>query len=128
MTRVESPPPDWWICPPDLLQSDDLAARDASVLLRGALQSSEEQVQAVLVFGQQGRRRLVVLPQDELQELRLGLQQGGRVGAGLQEAVEDRKQAGELRLRGGRGGDTAWIFRRPLTRSDCEVKDQRRNQ
>jgi len=77
---------------PDLLQSGDLAA--------GQPQSSEEQVHAVLVLGQQGSRRLVVLPQDQLQKLGLGPQQGRGVRAGLlQEPVQDGKQGGEDGLR-----------------------------
>ena len=70
------------------------------MLLGRGPQSSDEQIQTVLVLSQQGGRRLVVLPQDELHQLGLGPQQGGGVGAALlQEAIQNRKQAGQDRLR-----------------------------
>lgn len=65
-------------------------------------QSSDEQIQTVLVLGQQGSRRLVVLPQDEVHQLDLGPQQGRGVGAALfQEPIENRKQGGQDGLRAG---------------------------
>lgn len=70
------------------------------MLLGRGPQSSDEQIQTVLVLSQQGGRRLVVLPQDELHQLGLGPQQGGGVGAALlQEAIQNRKQAGQDGLR-----------------------------
>lgn len=73
---------------PYLFQSEDLTAVH--------LQSSNKQIHAVLVLCQQGRRRLIELPQHEPKKLGFGLQQGRRVGSGLcQERLQNRKQGGE---------------------------------
>lgn len=70
------------------------------MLLGGGSQSSDEQIDTVLVLGQQGGRRLIVLPQDQMHELGLGAQQGGGVRAALlQEAIQDRKQGCQDGLR-----------------------------
>lgn len=87
---------------PHLFQSDDLAAGDVGVRLGRRPQSSDEQIQTVLVLGQQRGRGLVVLPQDELHQLGLCPQQGRGVGAAVfQEPVQDRKQGRQDGLRGG---------------------------
>lgn len=84
-----------------LFQCTDLAAGDVRVLLGRGPQSSDKQIHTVFVLGQQGGRRLVVLPQDEVHELGLGPQQGGGVWAALlQEAIQDRKQSSQDGLRG----------------------------
>lgn len=66
-----------------LLQGVDLAAGDVGMLLGGDPQSSDEQIQTVLVLGQQRGRSFVVLAQDEQHELSLGSQQVGGVWAAL---------------------------------------------
>ena len=72
----------------DLLQRHQLAA--------GRPQRSEQQLQTVAVRRQQGRRRLLVLLQQEVQQLALGPQQGRGVGARLlQEPLQQGQQRGE---------------------------------
>lgn len=83
----------------DLLQGDDLAAGDAGERGGRGLQSSDEQIQTVLVLSQQRGRGLVVFPQDELHQLGLGPQQGGRVRAALQEPIQDGKEGRQDRLK-----------------------------
>lgn len=62
------------------------------MLLGGAPQSSDEQIQTVLVLGQQRGRSFVVLAQDEEYELGLGSQQIGGVWAALlQQTLQERK-------------------------------------
>lgn len=61
-------------------------------MLGGVSQSSDEQIQAVLVLGQQRGRSLVVLAQDEERELGLISQQVGCVWAALrQQTLQERK-------------------------------------
>lgn len=75
--------------------------------LGGGLQSSDEQIQTVLVLSQQGGGHLVVLPQDEPGEQGLGAQRRGGVGAALlQEPVEGGEQGGQDGLVGGENGQT----------------------
>lgn len=82
------PDPGW----AHLLQGIDLAAGDVRVLLGGAPQSPDEQIQTVLVLGQQGGRSLVVLAQDEEHELGLRSQQVGGVWAALlQQTLQEGK-------------------------------------
>lgn len=76
-----------------LLQGVDLAAVDVRVLLGGDPQSSDEQIQTVLVLGQQRGRSLVVLAQDEEHEPGLVPQQAVSVWAALlQQTLQERKQ------------------------------------
>lgn len=75
-----------------LLQGIDLAAGDVRVLLGGVSQSSDEQIQTVLVLGQQRGRSLIVLAQDEQHELGFVSQQVGCVWAALlQQTLQERK-------------------------------------
>lgn len=84
-----------------LFQGSNLAAGNIGVLLGRGPQSSDEQIQTILVLGQQGGRSLVILPQDQVHELGLSSQQGGGIRAALlQEAIQDRKQGRQGGLRG----------------------------
>lgn len=75
-----------------LLQGTDLAGGDVRVLLGGVSQSSDEQIQTVLILGQQRRRSLVVLAEDEEHELGFISQQVGSVWAALlQKPLQERK-------------------------------------
>lgn len=75
-----------------LFQCTDLVAGGIRERLSGAAHNSDEQIQALLVLGQQGGRRLVVLPKEQANEPGLRPQQGGAVWATpLQEAIQERK-------------------------------------